>query len=88
MDLIKLVQVANNFCKSINDHYSDLAEIDLMINKLENSRRHILNRMYTDSNYLKMMIESDDIKEGCTDTFIAECKELIDSVKSYLKEGE
>lgn len=85
MELIKLVQVANNLCKSINDHYSDLAEIDLMVNKLEHSRRRILNRMYTDSNYLKMMIESNDIKENCTDTFIAECKKLIDSVKIYFK---
>lgn len=88
MELIKLVQVTDNIRKSISDHLSDLAEIDLMISKLERSKRRILSRADIDSNHLKMMIESSDLKEGCSDKFIAECEDLISSVKAFFKEGE
>lgn len=88
MELIKLAQVADNLRKTIDSHFTDLAEIDLMISKLERKKRRIMSRADIDCNHLKMMIESRELQDGCSDKFIDECKELIESVKKLFTEGD
>ena len=82
---IRLIEQAQNLQRSIDEHFSDLADIAFLIQQLEYKQKRFNYRIERDCDTLKNLVNSDKFKSVASDKFVNEMNELIDGVANYIK---
>ena len=85
MSIIGMIELANLISESLNTHYQDINDIDLMIEELNKKKKSITRQMERDAAHLRNIIADADFSRVVSTTSLDNFKEALDGVDELVE---
>lgn len=85
MSIIGMIELANLISESLNTHYQDINDIDLMIEELNKKKKSIARQMEKDAAHLRNIITDATFLSGVSSTALENFKEALDGVDELIE---
>lgn len=85
MNLINMIELANQISESLNAHYQDINDIDLMVEELNKKKKGVARQMEKDAAHLRTIIADATFSNGVSSTALDDFKEALDGVDELVE---